>query len=159
MVSESTFIIRQRRAMRRAFSTSCQAVRLQGFRLIGERILELSVRGALLACDRRVHPGERVIVSFRAPSGGPYVDAVGEVARVIEGFRFGDPGYCAGIEFTELETRSRHELLVRLAGVPPPVPQRARRIGFALTRRRRAPGLGQPAQWAYSHAQNPRAGS
>ena len=107
--------------------------------MIGERILDLSPRGALLACDRRVHPGERVVVSFRAPRGGPYVDAVGEIARVVEGYRDGDRGYCAGIAFTELEDRSRAELLVRLAGVPPPVPQRARRVYYPLTARRDQP--------------------
>ena len=40
------------------------------------------------------------------------------------GFRRGDPGYCAGLRFTYLERSARHELLTRLVGLPPPIPQR-----------------------------------
>lgn len=127
---------RRRRTLRRAFSTDCQAVRLAGFRLVGERILDLSPRGALLACDGPIDPGDAVILSFRAPDRGPYVDVVGEVRRVIEGWRAGDPGFCAGLRFTDIDRDAQHELLVRLAGFPPPVPRRRPPVDYAETVRR-----------------------
>jgi len=114
-----------RRAVRRATRTLCHAVGLEGFRLLGERALDLSPRGMLIACDGPVQLGEEVVVSFRAPGeDGLWMDAEGEVARVIEGLRPGDPGYCMGIDFTYFERSTRIELLSRLAGTPPPVPQR-----------------------------------
>lgn len=132
---------RQRRTLRRAFSTDCQAVRLTGFRLVGERILDLSPRGALLACDDLVEPGDEVILSFRTPRRGPYVDVVGEVRRVIEGWRDGDPGFCAGLRFTDIDRAAQGELLVRLAGFPPPVPRRRPPVDYAETVRRIGVGL------------------
>jgi hypothetical protein len=114
-----------RRAVRRATRTLCHAVGLEGFRLLGERTLDLSPRGMLIACDGPVQLGEEVMVSFRAPGrDGIWMDAEGEVARVIEGLRPNDPGYCMGIDFTYFERSARVELLSRLAGTPPPVPQR-----------------------------------
>lgn len=128
--------IHRRRSLRRHYRARCQAVELGRFQLIGERILDLSPRGALLACDASVHPGDRVMLSFRAPRDGAWIDAEGEVARVIEGWRAGDPGYCAGVRFLHVERDVRAELLVRLAGFPPPVPTRRSRVDYAETVRR-----------------------
>ncbi|MBZ0121346.1 MAG: PilZ domain-containing protein, partial [Sandaracinaceae bacterium] len=79
----------RRRSVRRAVRARCQAVRLDGFRLIGERILDLSTRGALLACDAPVRRGDHLLLSFRCPNGGPWIDADVEVERVVEGWRAG----------------------------------------------------------------------
>jgi len=115
----------QRRALRRAFKTRCETVSWAGFELIGDTSLDVSPRGVLLACDAPVALGERVIVSLRAPGREAYwFDAEAEVARIVQGYRHNDPGYCAGLRFTYLERRDRHELLTRLAGLPPPVPRR-----------------------------------
>jgi hypothetical protein len=79
----------------------------------------------LVASDAPVELGERVIVSFRAPGSDQlWMDAEAELARVIQGYRPDDPGYCIGLDFTYFERSSREELLTRLAGVPPPVPSR-----------------------------------
>jgi hypothetical protein len=115
----------QRRAVRRAVKTSCQAVGVQEFRLFGERVVDLSPRGMLVACDRPTRIGDEVVVSFQAPGRDAlWLDAEAVVARIIEGQRWGDAGYCAGLDFTYFERDSRHELLARLAGYPPPVPRR-----------------------------------
>ncbi len=115
----------QRRALRRAVRTSCEAVSSCEFELLGQRTLDISPRGMLLACDAPVALGEDVIVSFRVPGREPlWMDAEAEIARIVYGFRHGDPGYCAGLRFTYLERCARDELLARLAGVPPPVPLR-----------------------------------
>lgn len=127
--------LRTRKSLRRQVRSSCQAVALDHFRLIGERIVDLSPRGALVACDAAVHVGESVLLSFRAPSGA-WIDAEAEVARVLEGWREGDHGYCAGLRFTSLDRAARGELVVSLAGFPPPVPQRRPPIDYAETVRR-----------------------
>ncbi|MGD8859348.1 MAG: PilZ domain-containing protein [Myxococcales bacterium] len=114
-----------RRALRRAARIRCHAVGTEGFRLLGDRSLDLSPRGMLLACDEGVTPGEEVLISFLAPGDDElWLDAEAEVARVVQGYREGDPGYAAGLRFTYLERRARGELLARLAGTPPPVPRR-----------------------------------
>jgi len=109
---------------------------MEGFRLLGDRVLDLSTRGMLVACDAAVSLGDEVIVSFRAPNGGPVLDAEAEVARIVEGWRPWDPGYCIGLRFTRLDARDRGELLVRLAGLPPPVPTRPLRRDYAETVKR-----------------------
>jgi len=132
---------RERRSMRRVVRASCQAVALDEFRLIGDRILDLSPRGLLLACDTQVERGQELVVSFQAPQGGPWIDVEAEVARVIEGWRPYDPGYAAGLRFTRIDRPARGELLSRLAGFPPPVPQRRVRANYAETVSRIHAGL------------------
>lgn len=122
---------RRRRTLRRGLRARCQAVRILGLSSVGERILDLSPRGALVACDEEVEVGERLLVGFRAPNGGPWINAEAEVARIIAGWREGDPGYCAGVRFLDLDRETQGELVVRLAGVPPPVPQRRPSVDYA----------------------------
>jgi hypothetical protein len=95
------------------------------FRLLAERVVDLSPRGMLVACEMAAQVGDRVTVSFRVP--GPddlWFNAEAVVARVVGGQRCDDEGYGAGLEFTYFEKRCRQELLSRLAGFPPPVPKR-----------------------------------
>ncbi|MCB9594974.1 MAG: PilZ domain-containing protein [Sandaracinaceae bacterium] len=120
---------RRRRTLRRAFRTDCQAVQLHGFRLVGQQILDLSPRGALIHCTDPVAPGDELVLSFRAPHQGPYIDTTAEVRRVFS--KHGRP--VAGMSFIDLEAEARDELLVRLAGLPPPVPTRAHRVDYAET--------------------------
>lgn len=116
---------KNRRALRRATRLECQAVALEPFKLIGEQVLDVSPLGMLLACDDEARLGDPVIVSFKAPGkDAPWLDAEAEIARIVEGFRPNDPGYCAGLRFTYFERPARNELLTRLAGLPPPVPAR-----------------------------------
>src|SRR5512143_802970 len=102
----------QRRAVRRAVRTRCQAVDTAAFELLGERVLDLSPRGMLIACPRPARVGDEVLVSFRAPGAEEvWFDAEAVVARVIAGQRCCDEGFGAGLEFTYFEKCSRHELL------------------------------------------------
>lgn len=80
------------------------------FELVGERVLDASATGCLLACDRRVTRGERLIVTFQIPATGLWFDAEAEVVRVVAGNRNGDPGYCAGLAFRHFESAARLEL-------------------------------------------------
>jgi hypothetical protein len=120
-----TSAISQRRAVRRATRTRCHAVGEQGFELLGELALDLSPRGMLVACDAPAALGEPVLVSLLTPGADPvWLDAEAEVARIVYGFRRGDRGYCIGLRFKYLERLARMELLARLSGMPPPIPQR-----------------------------------
>jgi hypothetical protein len=128
-----THSYQSRRAVRRAFRTRCTAVATREFTFLGERVLDLSPRGMLLACEAPAQVGDDVIVTFRAPGRDTlWMDAEAEVSRVIHGLREGDPGYCVALDFTYFEKSARHELLCRLAGTPPPIPQRR---GPALSRK------------------------
>jgi hypothetical protein len=115
----------QRRAVRRAVRVECQAVQLKQFQLFGERVLDLSPVGMLVSCNRTTRLGDDVLVSFKVPGvDTEWLEAEAEVARVVQGYRTADRGYCAGLRFTYFEKSARHELLARLAGLPPPIPQR-----------------------------------
>lgn len=104
--------------------------------LVGTRVLDLSPRGAMIACDEEMTVGQEVLMSFRTPWLGPHVVMLGEVRRVIEGWRDADPGYAVGLRFLQLEDDVRRDLARRLA--PFPTIPRARRhpADYAETVRR-----------------------
>lgn len=117
----------QRRILRRAVRSRCQAVGMEGFRLLGERVLDLSPYGMMVAADAEAHTGESVLISFEVPGERKWLDAEATVARVIEGWRPFDPGYAIGLRFTDISLDARLLLRDRLHGLPPPVPTRALR--------------------------------
>ena len=112
----------RRKILRRAKRARCHAVGVDGFRHLGDKVLDISPFGLLVAADDEVFVGEDVIVTFQLD--GKWFDADGKVSRVIEGYREGDPGYAFGIEFTCISLNDRIDIGERLVGVPPPVPQR-----------------------------------
>ncbi len=121
----------RRSGARRRVSLPCRAVHWGRFDVVGERLLDLSPRGALLACDAHVRAGDEVMLAFRMPWLGPWIVVVAEVARVIEGWRDGDPGYCAGLRFVDLDPIERVELTERLALLEPTAPARPPTVDYA----------------------------
>jgi len=107
-----------RKTTRHVVRTRGQIVDLESFSLVGDRFLDVSSQGCLVACDAGVRSGQRLVMSFRLPSSGMWFDAEGEIVRVIEGWREGDPGYAAGVRFTEFERRARLELGIDLRELP-----------------------------------------
>lgn len=129
-----TVLISIRRTTRHLVSARGQAVDLAGFSLIGDRFLDVSAEGCLVACDGEVHRGQRLMLSFRLPSTGLWFDAEGEIVRVVEGWRTGDPGYAAGIRFVDFDRQARLELGVDLRELPAAArsrPPRDRLFAFA----------------------------
>lgn len=124
-----------RRILRRAVRARCQAVTIEDFRLVGDRILDMSPNGLLVACDDAVSVGDSLIVAFQAPGSDEWFDAEARIARIVEGWRRHDPGYCIGVSFTDIELRSRVRIARLLEGYPPPLPARPRRLA------RRRPAL------------------
>lgn len=123
---------KSRGVMRRKVNAPCEAVGLEGFRLLGQKILDLSPFGMLVAADAPVHAGEEVVVTFKIPGTAHWVDATARVARVIEGWRPFDPGYAMGLQFTDISLESRMRLREDLRGCPPPPPARAREPFFRV---------------------------
>jgi len=134
----TTLILNSKRnTVRRAVHTVCDAVALDGFRGLGTRVIDLSHRGMLVAGDAPAAIGEEVIVSFAAPyMVNRWFDAEAVVSRVVQGRRPTDTGFAIGLRFTNLDERVRSELLTRLAGLPPPVPQRHIRHDYVETVKR-----------------------
>ena len=129
----------KRRAVRRAIYTPCVAVATDGFRLVGQHVLDLSPRGMLVTCRAEVKVGDEVMVSFLPPGDGLWMNAEAEITRLIRGLRVGDPGRCAGLVFKNLPGSKRGELLSRLAGIPPTIPHRPLRFRNRSARRLEEP--------------------
>mgnify|MGYP001144183546 CR=1 FL=1 len=123
---------RSRRAVRRAVLRPCLAVAVDGYRLLGQRVLDLSPRGMLVTCGQRVEQGDEVFVTFQAPGDGLWMNAETEVTRIVRGNRHWDVGPCIGLRFKNLEGSRRGELLSRLAGIPPTIPRRPLRFHSLL---------------------------
>lgn len=107
-----------RRTTRYVVRARGQAVDLNGFSLIGERVLDASAEGCLIACDREVHLGQKLLISFQLQSSGLWFDAESEIVRIVQGNREGDSGYCAGVRFTSFERSARLALGVDLREHP-----------------------------------------
>jgi hypothetical protein len=119
----------KRRALRRAVRLPCIAVSTDGYRLVGQQVLDLSPRGVLVSSAAMLKLGDEIFISFLPPGDGRWMNAQAEVTRLIPGLRPWDPGPCAGLVFTNLSAPKRGELLARLAGIPPTVPRRPLRFG------------------------------
>ncbi len=95
----------RRGAARVAVHLSCQCVG-EDFTLIGDEILDLSPGGLLVRTDgSAVAIGERVLVSFRPPGSGVFIDAEARVARLVTGRSPGAPA--VGLELTDVSAFDR----------------------------------------------------
>src|SRR5262245_29914193 len=88
-----------RRAFRHRVVLDCQVVRVRDFRLVAAAMLDLSTAGMQVSTMLPVLTGEDLLVSFRAPRSGRWIDTDAVVARVIHGRRPGDGGRCLGLSF------------------------------------------------------------
>jgi hypothetical protein len=125
-----------RRSTRHHVRIDCEVVRESDFSLVGHRTLDLSSGGMLVRTTSDVRVGERMLVSFQATPLGLWFDAEGEVTRIIRGRRPEDEGRAFGIKFVDMPSIPRLILRGHLRRVPPPLPQRPRRIDYAATVRR-----------------------
>jgi hypothetical protein len=120
----------RRRSSRRSVNLACQVVRERDFRLIADRILNLSETGLLVSPADPVLTGERLIVSFQIPHSGYWVDAEATVARVVHGRRPGEFSRCLALELENVEAIPQMLLRRVLERCPPAPPgHRAGRRG------------------------------
>lgn len=132
-VGSTLVLAQQRRILRRSVRVDCQVVRERDFRLVGSRSLDLSPQGMLVMAQERVLTGEPLIVAFRLPFSDRWFDTEATVARVIHGRRPGDLGRSFGVSFESFDEGTQACIRSALRGVPPPLPQRARRVDYAAT--------------------------
>jgi hypothetical protein len=117
---------KNRRLARRAVRVPCQVVRERDFRLVADRVLDLSASGVLVGPADPVLTGERVIITFLSRTG--WVDAEAVVARVVHGRRNGEHSRSLGLRFEALDETSRQALDSGLRMyVPVPPGKRAER--------------------------------
>jgi hypothetical protein len=105
----------------------CQVVRERDFRLVADRIENLSQTGLSVSPAEPVLTGETLIVSFRLPRERVWIDAQACVTRVIHGRRSGEDQRALGLVFEEIGEEQRCAIARELAAVPPAPPGRALR--------------------------------
>ena len=125
-----------RGSSRHTVKIECQVVRERDFRLLADRVVDLSSTGALVGPADPALTGERILVSFRIPRSSVWIDAEATVARVVHGRRPGEFSRSLAIEFDDLEALPRFMLEEALRVVPPAPPKSApgRRSSQSLVR-------------------------
>jgi PilZ domain len=97
----------RRREMRRRVRLACRVRRMDDWRLLGDRTLDLSPEGMLVLSDERVDEGLDLVVSFQATELPIWFDACAKLTRIVEGRRPGDAGRALGVRFETLPAVSR----------------------------------------------------
>jgi hypothetical protein len=105
----------------------CQVVRERDFRLIADRAENLSLTGLSVSPAEPVLTGEKLLVSFRLPHAGVWVDAEARVTRVIHGRRPGEDQRALGLAFEDVEVEQQLAIARELMQVPPAPPGRSLR--------------------------------
>lgn len=122
-----------RRAPRHAVPVDCQVVREGDFTMLGDRGVDLSTCGMLLASEASADVGDEVVVSLRIPGKEQWIDARGKVARIVHGRRESDTGRALGIDFEPLGEGLRRVLEEALCAYPTIAPSRPQRVDYAAT--------------------------
>jgi len=112
------------RAVRHSVRLECQVVRERDFRLVADRIVNLSATGLVVSPADPALTGERLIVSFRIPHSGQWVDAEATVARVVHGRRPGEHTRALALELENVEEIPQLLLGRALRRCPPAPPSR-----------------------------------
>ena len=121
----------QRRPSRHSMKIPCQVVRERDFRLVADRVENISTWGMLVTPSDPVVTGEKVFVSFQLPGTDVWIDACATVTRVIHGRRPSETTRKLGLEFDDLRPYDRFRLRRALGKRPPAPPgQRPGRRGL-----------------------------
>ncbi len=126
----------RRRPTRHTVKIPCQVVRVRDFRLVADRMENLSTWGMLVTPADPVLTGERLLVSFQVPGTDRYIDVEAQVTRVVHGRRPHETTRKLGLEFVNLGHYERYQLRKALRGVPvaPPNARPGRRDGKRAVR-------------------------
>ncbi|HSU39926.1 MAG TPA: PilZ domain-containing protein [Polyangiaceae bacterium] len=111
------------RMPRRLLRQRCQVVRERDFKLIADRVVDVSASGALVMPADPVLTGERVILSFQLPHSLYWVDAEAWVTRVLHGRRPGEHTRGVALELDGMSGLSRFMLERALRHLPPAPPR------------------------------------
>lgn len=126
-----------RRPPRHATRIACQAIRMSDFRLVGDLIVDISETGMLVAPAEPVLTGESLMVSFKTPRWGRWIDTEATVVRVAHGRRAADGARALGLRFDVLDPAARYILGLSMRWMPPapPRPRPGRRLTTPHVRR------------------------
>lgn len=97
----------RRREMRRSVRLACRIRRMEDWRLLGDRTVDLSPQGMLVLSDERIDDETECVVSFQATELPIWFDTCARITRVVEGRRPGDSGRALGVHFETLPAVSR----------------------------------------------------
>jgi hypothetical protein len=97
----------RRAEIRRITRLGCVVRRMDTWRLVGDRTLDLSPEGMLVLSDERLRSGTELVVSFQATELPIWFDTLATVSRTVEGRRPGDAGRALGVHFESLAAVSR----------------------------------------------------
>jgi hypothetical protein len=122
----------RRGEMRRALRLACRVRRMDDWRLLGDRTVDLSPQGLLVLSDERIDDETECVVSFQATELPIWFDTCARVTRVVEGRRPGDSGRALGVHFETLPAVSR--LILRGFLRRHPVVTARREVPLDLTR-------------------------
>lgn len=115
------------RTPRHLLRLPCQVVRERDFRLIADRLDNLSLTGLSVSPAEPVLTGEKLIVSFRLPHEAIWVDAEVRVTRVIHGRRPGEDVRSLGLAFEHLDFQAQRAIARELSQTPVAPPGRSMR--------------------------------
>ena len=111
------------RLPRHIFTAPCQVIREHDFRLIADRVIDLSVTGVLVAPADPVLTGERLLFSFHLPHSSYWLDAEAIVTRVVHGRRPGEHTRALALYFDGISGLSRYMIRHSLDYLPPAPPR------------------------------------
>jgi hypothetical protein len=109
----------------------CRLISLSDFRILGERTLDVSTRGAQVSCEQHVRVGTDVLLSFALPHSDRWIDAEAVVTRVMHARRLFDGIRSVGLSFVNFDRLSSVMLASKVGHVPPPLPHRHLRRHYA----------------------------
>jgi hypothetical protein len=108
----------RRREMRHAVRLGCRVRRIEDWRLLGDRTVDLSPQGMLVLSDEAVEEGTSLVVSFQATELPIWFDTCATVTRIVQGRRPTDGGRALGVHFDTLPAVSRLILRGHLRSQP-----------------------------------------
>ncbi len=108
----------QRRPTRHLTRIPCEVVRERDFRLVADRIENLSATGFLVGPADPVLTGERLLFAFRVPLSRRFIDGEATVTRVVHGRRPGEYSRSLGLHFDHVDGWARSWLESNLPFLP-----------------------------------------
>jgi hypothetical protein len=130
--------------MRHRARIGCRVRRIEDWRLLGDRTVDLSPQGMLVLSDERVEEGTSLVVSFQATDLPIWFDTCATVTRIVQARRPYDVGRALGVRFDTLPAVSRLILRGYLRRLPLTRPMREPPIELAA----RLSGRGSATDYA-----------
>ena len=107
---------------RHTLRVPAQVVRMRDFRLVADRIENVSLGGLLVGPSDEIELAEPLLISFKLPDSDYWIDIDATVSRVIHGRRPTDRARSFGVYFKGINTNQILALRKQLQHSPPSPP-------------------------------------